>query len=77
VSDCRETLEVLIVASIAEHVPQWPADEEVPTEELARRQGVGPVGSVSQLAHPDLWDSDEDYEQFLAELAASRRLDVG
>lgn len=39
-----------------------------------RRQGVVPIESLRDLAHPDLWDSDEDYEQFLANLYASRRL---
>lgn len=56
------------------------SDEEVATEELARRQGVSPITSAEQLdalAHPELWDSDEDYEQFLADLYASRRASIG
>ena len=56
--------------SIHEH---WPADDFVPTEELARRQGVKPITSVDELAQPDLWESDEEYEAFLADLYASRR----
>lgn len=48
-------------------------DGELPIEELARRQGVGPITSVDDLAQPDLWESDEEYEAFLADLYASRR----
>ncbi|MGH3930057.1 MAG: hypothetical protein ACRDTF_08790 [Pseudonocardiaceae bacterium] len=48
-------------------------DEEIPVEELMRRQGVGPVESLKELAHPELWDSDAEYEQFIADLYASRR----
>jgi hypothetical protein len=31
------------------------------------------VASLQALEHPELWDSDEDYETFLADLHASRR----
>jgi hypothetical protein len=58
-------------------LPSWPREPEVSTEELARRQGILPVDSARDLAQPDLWDSDEDYEAFLADLYASRRSDLG
>jgi hypothetical protein len=51
----------------------WPSDDHVPIEDLARRQGVEPIQSLDDLACPDLWDFDEEYEQFLADLYASRR----
>lgn len=47
-----------------------------PIEELARRQGVKPVASLDDLAQPDLWESDQEYDDFLADLYASRRSDV-
>ncbi len=50
-----------------------PADDYPSTEELARQQGVGPIESVKDLAQPDLWESDQEYEEFLADLYASRR----
>ena len=50
------------------HPEHWPADDSVSTEELARRQGVKPIKSVDELAQPDLWESDEEYEAFLADL---------
>jgi hypothetical protein len=49
------------MTSTPEHPERWPADDFVPTDELARRQGVKPI------------KSDEEYEAFLADLYASRR----
>lgn len=51
-------------------------DGEMSWQELARRKGVGPVLSVHDMARPDLFDSDEDLEAFLAHVAASRRADL-
>ena len=48
-------------------------DDDLPLEELARRQGVKPISSLNELAQPDLWKSDEEYEAFLADLYTSRR----
>jgi len=56
-----------------EFASEQPPAEEVSTEELARQQGVRPVESVDEMARPDLFDSDEDWEEFLADLYASRR----
>jgi hypothetical protein len=68
--------EVATMGEITDRVPEWPVEYDMPTEELARRQGVTPVTSLRELAHPELWDSDEDYEEFLADLYASRRADI-
>lgn len=46
--------------------------EHVPVAELARRQGVGPIASVDDLACQDLFESDEELAEFLADLYASR-----
>jgi hypothetical protein len=64
------------MSSTTEHPDQWPTDDFVPTEELARRQGVKPITLINELAQPDLWESDEEYEAFLADLYASRRADL-
>jgi hypothetical protein len=63
------------MSSTPEHPEQWPSDDDfVPTEELARRQGVRPIASVEDLAAAeDPFESDEEYEAFLADLCASRR----
>ncbi len=61
-------------------VPERPAgsavEEEVSTEELARRQGVRPVTSLAALAHPDAWESEQEFQDFLADLYASRHSDA-
>jgi hypothetical protein len=61
------------MTSTPEHPDDRSDDDFVPTEELARRQGVKPIKSVEELAQPDLWESDQEYEAFLADLYASRR----
>jgi hypothetical protein len=60
----------------AEVLPTWPVDEAVPVEELARRQGVEPVGSVDDMTRPEVFGSDQEWQAFLADLYASRRADV-
>ena len=51
-------------------------DEELSLDELARRQGVRPVRDVHDMARPSLFESDEELEEFLAHVAASRRADL-
>jgi hypothetical protein len=45
----------------------------VPAEEQVRWQGISPISTVDELAFPDVWESDEELREFLAELYASRR----
>jgi hypothetical protein len=49
------------------------ADDFVPTDELIRRQGGRPFRSLEDLPGADPFGSDEEYEEFLADLYASRR----
>ena len=44
----------------------------VPAEEQVRRQGVRPIKSVDELAFPGVWESDQELDEFLADLYASR-----
>jgi hypothetical protein len=60
----------------AERLPEWSAGEHVSVAELARRQGVGPIASVDELAHPATFESDDELDEFLADLYESRRADV-
>jgi hypothetical protein len=49
----------------------------VSTEELARRQGVKPLESAADLViTPDPFEDDAEYEEFLADLYASRRAGI-
>jgi hypothetical protein len=52
-----------------------PGARSVSVEELARQQGVRPVDSVDDM-QADLWDSDEELEEFLADVRASRQADL-
>ncbi len=52
---------------------QWQDEGSLSIEELARRQGVTHVATVTELAQPGLFESDEEHEAFLADLYASRR----
>lgn len=61
-----------MTSSNAERPPEWGSAGHVPVAELARRQGVGPVASVDDLARPDLFASDEELGDFLADLYAAR-----
>jgi hypothetical protein len=63
-----------MTSSNAERLPKHPGGvEHVPAEELARRQGVGPVASVEDMFRPGTFESDEELDEFLADLYASRR----
>jgi hypothetical protein len=66
-------LEVAVTTDGSAHAEHPARDEHVSVEELARRQGVRPIESVDEMARPDLFASDEELEEFLADLYASRR----
>jgi len=53
-----------------------PGARSASVEELARQQGVRPVVSLEDM-RADLWESDEELEEFLADVRASRQADVG
>jgi hypothetical protein len=64
---------VVLSTDNAERLPEWGEAGHLAIEELARLQGVRPVESVDDLARPGLFESDEELEEFLADLYASRR----
>jgi hypothetical protein len=61
-----------MTSSSADGLPEWGTAEHVPVTELARRQGVDPVASIDDLARPDLFESDEELDEFLAMVYADR-----
>lgn len=74
--ETMQPAEVSAVTTTPEQPEQSAAEDDVPTEELAKRQGVGPITALDELAQPDLWESEQEYEDFLTDLYASRRSDV-
>ncbi len=53
-------------------VSEQPVSEAVPVlEELARDQNARPVQDIAEL-RADVWDSDEELDEFLADWRASR-----
>jgi hypothetical protein len=47
--------------------------DHVPVTELIREQGVKPITSVADMCRPGVFESDEELDDFLADLYASRR----
>lgn len=66
-----------MTSSNAEQLPERAeTNTRVSIEELARQQGVRPIRSVDELALPGAFESDEEWQEFLADLYASRRADM-
>ncbi|HET9654957.1 MAG TPA: hypothetical protein VFP72_06370 [Kineosporiaceae bacterium] len=62
------------MTSSPESASSWPpTSDHVSAEELAYRQGVRPIASVDELARPGTFESDEELDEFLADLYTSRR----
>jgi hypothetical protein len=55
--------------------PGQPSAGELSTDDLARLQGERPVESVDDMARPGLFQSEWEWEEFLANLYASRHSD--
>jgi hypothetical protein len=68
--------EVAVTTNDAEYSHEPLDDDELSLDELARRQGVRPVRNVHDMARPHLFESDEELEEFLAHVAASRHADL-
>lgn len=60
--------------------PKRPApqagDDFVPTDELIRQQGVQPIASPNDTSRDDPFASDDEHDDFLADLYASRRSSI-
>jgi hypothetical protein len=70
---------IAVTADSAGHaaIPPYQDEDEIPLDELARRQGVPPVHYVHEMARPDLFASDEEADEFVAYVTASRHADLG
>jgi hypothetical protein len=56
----------------AESLPEWGTAQHVPAAELVRRQGIRPIESVGELVRPGAFETDEELDEFLADLHSSR-----
>jgi hypothetical protein len=65
--------EVTVTVRGPEHAEHPSQDEPMPVEELARRKRVRHVESVDHMVRPGLFESGEGWQEFLADLYASRR----
>ncbi|WP_033340412.1 hypothetical protein [Catenuloplanes japonicus] len=66
----------MTAASSADRPVQWPGAEHVPAEELVRRHGAVPISSVASMARPELFESDDELDDFLRDVYAARRSDL-
>lgn len=57
------------------HADYQPSRPETLDEQL-RRKGVRPIQSVQDLARPELFDSDEELDEFLEFTYTARRAEV-
>lgn len=56
------------MSSSVEYAPAPPPVPHVPAKEQVRQQGIQPIASVNELAFPGVWESDEELDEFLADL---------
>jgi len=64
---------VVVTTSGAEHAGRRRGS--IPIDELARRKGVRPIESPDEMAR-DVFESDEELEEFLAFIAGARHADL-
>ena len=70
-----ERMEAVMTASDADHAPEL-ASGRLTLDELARQQGVRPIKSVAELVRYDVFESDEEVDEFIAFTYAQRRADI-
>lgn len=63
------------MTSSPEHTFEPPRRPRVPLDEQARRKGLRPVESVEEMAQDGVFESDQELEEFLAFVRASRQED--
>lgn len=61
------------MSSTAGRGPIPPATAHVPAGEQMRQQGIRPITSADELVFLRVWESDEELDDFLADLYASHR----
>jgi len=62
--------------SSADDATRHSESRRLTVEELARQQGVRPIASVDELARDDVFESDEELDEFLSFIQRMRHSDV-
>jgi hypothetical protein len=57
----------VVMMSVADFADDWPRSYQAVLDEEARRKGVRPIASIDEL-RADVWESDEELDEFLADL---------
>ena len=70
-----ERTEAVMTASNADNLPAS-AGSRLSLDELARQQGVRPIKSVAELVRYDVFESDDEVDEFIAFTYAQRRADI-
>jgi hypothetical protein len=66
----------MVTSTSAEHPQHAPGEDLTPLEELIRQTpGAHPIGSVDEL-RCDVFETDEELDEFLAFIAESRHADL-
>lgn len=69
--------EVTVTANSAEYFDQPSHSGPRSVEELARRQGVSTAATVEDLACDDIFESDEELDEFLTFVRDQRNASLG
>jgi hypothetical protein len=69
--------EVMTMRTLEKQPDARPPDDDLPFDELAKRQGATPVGSLAEPAQPGLSESDEECDAFLALTSTPRDAPAG
>lgn len=65
-----------MTTSGADYASPYPQARRESIDEQVRRKGIHPVESVEEMAQDGVFESDEELEQFLAHVYATRRSDL-
>jgi hypothetical protein len=68
--------EVTVTTNRADDMSVPPDRGTESLDEQARRKGVRPIQSADDLAHDGIFDTDEEFDAFLAHVAAMRHADL-
>jgi len=66
----------VVMTGVADFTDDQPRSYQAVLDEEARRKGVRPIASIDEL-RADVWESDEELDEFLADLDTFRHEYIG